>query len=92
MRFVDPRSPAASAPEAYTVSAPLGPGSTIAMVANGFPDSVTFLEEVERALAQRLPDVEFMRWNKGDASRLASEAEVAEVAERADAVVAAYGH
>lgn len=92
MQFVDPQ-PAPSAPATvYDLSAPLGSGSSIGLFANGFPDSVAFLDKVEIALAAQLEDPTFIRFDKGNASRLASEAEVAAAAEQCDAVVAAYGH
>lgn len=92
MQFVDPQ-PAPSTPaDLYELSSPLDAGSTIGLFANGFPDSVEFLDQVEAALAKRLDDADFLRMNKGNASRLATDQEVAAAAERCDAVVAAYGH
>lgn len=92
MQFVDPQ-PAPSAPAAvYDLSAPLGSGSSIGLFANGFPDSVAFLDKVEIALSAQLDSPSFIRFDKGNASRLATEDEVAAAAEQCDAVVAAYGH
>ena len=79
--------------------APGGPGvdlearpSTIGLVANGFPDSEAFLDQVEKALAVALPDASFRRWNKGNASIMISDAMLDEVVADCDAVVGAYGH
>ena len=92
MQFVDPQ-PAPSAPaDVYDLSAPLEAGASIGLFANGFPDSVAFLDKVEAALSKRLEAPSFVRLNKGNASRLATEDEVAAAAEQCDAVVAAYGH
>lgn len=92
MQFVDPK-PAPSTPaDVYELAAPLESGAAIGLFANGFPDSVAFLDKVEAALADRLDSPTFVRMNKGNASRLASDEEVADAAERCDAVVAAYGH
>ncbi len=92
MQFVDPQ-PAPSAPaDVYDLSAPLGAGASIGLFANGFPDSVAFLDKVEAALSTRLDDPSFVRLNKGNASRLATDDEIATASEQCDAVVAAYGH
>lgn len=92
MQFVDPQ-PAPSTPaEVYDLATPLDTGSAIGLFANGFPDSVAFLDKVEAALAAQLDGATFIRFNKGNASRLATEEEVAAAAEQCDAVVAAYGH
>ncbi len=89
--FLDPRGVAATEPLPYALQSPLDPGSRIALMANGFPDSVAFLDHVGEAMSQRLPGVEFDRFDKGNASTLASDAMLTEAA-LADAVVAAYGH
>lgn len=92
MRFVDPRPAPSTAADQYDLAAPLGPGATIGLFANGFPDSEAFLGKVEAALADRLDGPTFVHMNKGNASRLATDDEVTSIAERCDAVVAAYGH
>ena len=92
MRFVDPQPAPSTAADLYDLAAPLGPGATIGLFANGFPDSVTFLDKIEAALAERLDEPSFVHMNKGNASRLATNEEVATIAEQCDAVVAAYGH
>ena len=89
--FVDPRGVTATEPFAYNLVHPLEPGSRVALMANGFPDSVAFLEHIAEALEPLLPGVEFDRFDKGDASKLASESMLTDAA-RADAVIAAYGH
>lgn len=89
--FVDPRGVAATEPLPYELHAGLEPGSRIALMANGFPDSAAFLEHVATALTPLLPGVEFDRFDKGDASTLASESMLDDAA-RCDAVIAAYGH
>lgn len=92
MQFVDPQ-PAPSTPASvYDLATPLASGSTVGLFANGFPDSVAFLDKVETALATQLDGAYFVRFDKGNASRLATDEEVAAAAEQCDAVVAAYGH
>lgn len=90
--FVDPRGVPSQAAEPYDLNDPLDDGTVIGLLANGFPDSDTFLDHVADAVATRLPGVRFARFNKGNASRLADEAMLTEVAETCGAVVAAYGH
>lgn len=92
MRFVDPQPAPSAAADPYDLSSPLETGATIGLFANGFPDSAAFLTKVEAALADRLDDPSFVHMNKGDASRLATDEEVATLARQCDAVVAAYGH
>lgn len=97
MEFVDPRSPNADPADPYELSIELSADAdagqiTIGLLANGFPDSVAFLDHVETALGQRLPEVRFARYDKGNASIVAPDAMLDEITERCDAVVAAYGH
>ena len=92
MRFVDPQPATSAAAEQYDLATPLGPGATIGLFANGFPDSEAFLDQIEAALVRRLDSPSFVHLNKGNASRLATDDEVNTIAERCDAVVAAYGH
>jgi len=91
--FVDPRSEPGAAVEPYELSidalaAPL----TVGLVANGFPDSEAFLDQVEKALAVEVPHASFRRWNKHNASSIISDEMLAEVVDGCHAVVAAYGH
>ena len=64
----------------------------IGLLANGFPDSVAFLDQVQAALAEALPEARFHRWDKGNASISAPDAMLAEITARCSAVIAAYGH
>lgn len=92
MEFVDPRGVSKRPLEAYELTATLSPGDTVALFANGFPDSVAFLEHLEKALTHEVPGVEFLHLDKGNASALASEAHLSTIATSCSAVVAAYGH
>jgi hypothetical protein len=78
--------------EPYRGRAALAPGETVGLFANGFPDSVAFLEHVGAALTAALPGVGVRLWNKGNASALASEQHLGEIQAECTAVVAAYGH
>ncbi len=91
--IVDPRSEPGTPVEPYTLHADLSVhGLTIGLLANGFPDSVAFLDQVQVALADVLPGASFRRWDKGDASSVASATMLEEMRGACHAVVAAYGH
>ncbi len=90
--FVDPRGVPAAEALPYDLSDPLDDGAVIGLMANGFPDSDTFLESVATAVGTRLPEVSFARFNKGNASALADDAMLDDLAQRCTAVIAAYGH
>lgn len=92
MQYVDPQPPLSVPADVYELSAPLGSGATIGLFANGFSDSAAFLTKIENTLASRLDKASFVHMDKGNASRLATDDEVATIAEQCDAVVAAYGH
>jgi hypothetical protein len=90
--FLDPRGLPGTAATPYDLHSPLPDGSTIGLMANGFPDSDAFLDHIADAVSARLPGIRFARFNKGNASKLADDAMLSEVAETCDAVIAAYGH
>ncbi len=90
--FLDPRGEPSRPLESYTFRADLAPGETIGLFANGFPDSVAFLDHIEKALTDLLPGVAFARYDKGNASALASDPMLDSIAETCSAVVGAYGH
>ncbi len=92
MEFHDPRGEPTAPVTPYAASARLGDGETIGLFANGFPDSVAFLEHVGAALRRALPGIAVRLWDKGDASALATEADLDEIAATCAGVVAAYGH
>ncbi len=70
----------------------MDPGTTVGLLANGFPDSVEFLDAVGEAITARRPDIQLARWNKGDASAIANDTMLGEIEAECAAVVAAYGH
>lgn len=91
--YVDPRSEPGTPVEDYALGIDITIGSpVVGLVANGFPDSVEFLDQVEAALVARIPDVSVRRWNKGNASATISDEMLEEVVGSCQAVVAAYGH
>lgn len=93
VEFVDPRAEPGAPVEPYTlVVADTDAAMTVGLVANGFPDSVAFLDHVEKALSATLPAASFLRFDKGNASSVISDEMLDDVVARCHAVVAAYGH
>ncbi len=93
IEFLDPRGEPGLPIEPYVLGIQAGSGPiTIGLLANGFPDSVRFLDAVERALGEANPEATFERFDKGDASSIVSDAMLDDLVDRCQAVVAAYGH
>jgi hypothetical protein len=97
IRFLDPRAQPSAPISPYEAKLdwPLADNQplSIGLLANGFPDSDTFLETVEIALRSALPkDTMFSFTNKGNASAPATKEMVAAIAANTHAVVTAYGH
>lgn len=91
--FVDPRSEPGAPVEEYALGIDVtAEPAVVGLIANGFPDSVEFLDQIETALVAHIPDVSVRRWNKGNASAIISDDMLSEVVVACDAVVAAYGH
>jgi len=90
--FHDPRAEPQAVVEPYELDVDLERPMTIGLVANGFPDSVRFLDHVEKSLAQVVPAASFVRYDKGDASSVVSGSMLEEIQAECQAVVAAYGH
>lgn len=77
----------------YELAADLHDGPVhIGLLANGFFDSVAFLDQVEAVLAQELPTATVHRYDKGDASSMAPESLLDGIAAECKAVITAYGH
>jgi hypothetical protein len=93
IRFHDPRGRVGTPVEPYQLSARWSEGPpAIGLLANGFPDSVAFLEEIQAVLAHEEPQARTMLWNKGDASSLASDDLLTVISAEVEAVITAYGH
>ena len=93
IEFLDPRAPTDMQVTPYTLGIDLEQegGVTVGFLANGFPDSVAFLEAVATALSNKV-DVSTRHWNKGNASIPASPEILGEIKGSCKAVIAAYGH
>ena len=92
IQFHDPRAEPSRPIETYGLRAALDGPIVIGLLANGFPDSVEFLESLEEALGESLPEASFNRYDKGGPSIPVTAHLVDDIVERCDAVVAAYGH
>ena len=96
IEFVDPRGETSAEEQAYVLSCDLrsdaGESITVALIANGFPDSELFVKKVGLALKQRLPNVKTLFWNKNNAGVAASEGMLDDIFATCDAAIAAYGH
>ena len=80
--------------EPYTLSASVTGSKEISIgfLANGFPDSENFLNEIQKAMQAIEPGIEVCSYNKGNASMPANEEMIFKIKSECQAVVAAYGH
>jgi hypothetical protein len=93
VHFLDPRAEPGLPVDPYVLSVDVTSGAIdIGLLANGFPDSVAFLDQVQSALSEALPAARFHRYDKGNASIAAPEDMLAQIVADCSAVVAAYGH
>ena len=92
MQFVDPRGERSGPRLPYGNASALSGGDQVALFANGFPGSVDFLTHIGEAVERHVPGLKVKLWNKGNASALASPADLAEISDTCSAVIAAYGH
>ena len=68
IEFHDPRGETATPEEKYELShhiAADGSGTTVGLLANGFPDSENFLREVAKAMQELEPSIKVFNYNKG---------------------------
>ena len=92
VQYHDPRAEPLKPMEPYRLKADLSGPVTVGLLANGFPDSAVFLEAVETALADELPDAQFKHYKKANASVPASDEMLETIVSECAAVVSAYGH
>ena len=92
--YLDPTSAPGLPIEPYVVT-PLDHVrcATVGLLANGFPDSVAFLDHVERALLAIAPvGTVVKRWAKPNASAIVSDQVLGAMTDECDAIVTSYGH
>ncbi len=92
VQFLDPRAEPGATPEPYELAVDISAASTIGLMANGFPDSVRFLDHLENSLHAALPDLKIKRYNKGNATITANDEMLDGITKECHAVVTAYGH
>ena len=66
--------------------------TSLGLLANGFPDSVEFLDALGTALQKLRPGIEVHAYNKGNATVPANEQLLGEIGGECVGVIAAYGH
>jgi hypothetical protein len=91
VRYLDPRVQPAEAPQAYRLFVGDEP-LTIGLLANGFADSVEFLDMVADEMSVPLTLSRRLRYNKRNWSQPAGDELLDEVAQSCGAVIAAFGH
>mgnify|MGYP006101560765 CR=1 FL=1 len=96
IKFVDPRGASTTEIEPYELSKDIqadeGSGITVALLANGFPDSEVFIKKVGDAVKKRLPKIKTLFWNKGNAGVEVSDEMLKEILADCQVAIAAYGH
>jgi hypothetical protein len=93
IEYLDPRSEPSLPAAPYDLQIDTTtPGLMVGLLANGFPDSVVFLDELGKALEKRLPEIRLQAFDKGNASTIADDALLDAITADCQAVVAAYGH
>ncbi len=92
IRFIDPRAEPGATPEPYNLAVDITNGLTIGLLANGFPDSVRFLDYLEQSLRKRIPRLKIERFNKVDPTSVAGDKMLAGITKECQAVLSAYGH
>ena len=78
----------------YTLSLAIKGANSVSLgfLANGFPDSVNFLDALQEAMQSLEPGIVINSYNKGNASMPASDQLLAEIGGECQGVIAAYGH
>ncbi len=92
IHFHDPRAEPGVEPRPYDLTFDAEPETTVGLLANGFPDSERFLDCVAEVLEEQRPGLRIKRYNKHNASVLASDQILDGITAECKAVVTAYGH
>ena len=80
--------------EPYTLSLNVKGANAVSLgfLANGFPDSVNFLDALQEVMQELEPGIVVNAYNKGNASMPANEQLLGEIGGECQGVIAAYGH
>ena len=94
IEYYNPDAPVGVEETPYDLSLTISPedATSIGLLANGFPDSVEFLDELGAAMQKLRPGIAVHAYNKGNATVAASEQLLGEIGGECVGVVAAYGH
>tara|TARA_B100000989_G_C19339012_1_gene384163 strand:- start:100 stop:417 length:318 start_codon:yes stop_codon:yes gene_type:complete len=96
IKFIDPRGRVATPIEPYNLTKKVrknkGEGITVALLANGFPDSELFFSKIGEAIKKRLPKIDTKLWNKGNAGNPANNQMLNEITNECSIAIAGYGH
>jgi hypothetical protein len=94
IEYLNPDAPVGVEETPYDLSVTISPeqGTSIGLLANGFPDSVEFLDELGLALQELRPGIQVHAYNKGNATVPANEQLLGEIGGECVGVIAAYGH
>ena len=92
VEYLDPRAEPGRPIAPYGLRITAGEPVVLALLANGFPDSVKFLDEVETALGPLAMPLRVRRYAKSNASVPAEDQLLDGIAAECSATVTAYGH
>lgn len=92
VEFYDPRGEPVAEPVPYELKADLSKPVSIALLSNGFPDAVAFLEKIRSVIGPKIGDATFRVYDKGDPTLSISEEMLNDIEAECTAVVSAYGH
>lgn len=93
IEYHDPRGERRRASEPYALEFDLKGANQarIALLANGFPDSVRFLEILAEEMSEVVPGADFIHFNKGNAT-IPCPQDLLEKVSECQATVTAWGH
>ena len=93
IEYHDPRGERRQTSEPYRLGFDLKGANRarIALLANGFPDSVRFLEILAEEMSESVPGADFVHFNKGNAT-IACPQDMLEKISECQATVTAWGH
>ncbi len=96
VRFIDPCGRITTEMEPYELLNNLkvngGASITVALLANGSPDSEIYIKKVGESIKKRSPNIRTLVWNKGNDGVEASDEIVSEIMAGCRVVIAAYGY
>jgi hypothetical protein len=93
IEYLDPRSAPSLPADQYDLGIDLAMnGLTVGLLANGFPDSSLFLNELGSTLKARYPNIVTHIFVKENATTIAHDSLLNTITSNCKAVITAYGH